>query len=159
MSSPWALLLTWPARRWAVALLAAVGFALFVAVPTDLVDTPLFGREVPPTWWAWPSLLVSSLLGGLLVATYVRAPEQPDRPAATRGGWIGGVLTYFAVGCPVCNKLVLLALGSAGAMTWFEPFQPVLQVAAVVLLLWALRSRLSGELSCPVTPTGEPVRA
>ena len=28
MSSPWALLLTWPARRWAVALLAAVGFAL-----------------------------------------------------------------------------------------------------------------------------------
>jgi hypothetical protein len=79
----------------------------------------------------------------------VRGLAQPDHPSSRRGDLAGGLLTYFAVGCPVCNKLVLLALGSAGAMTWFEPFQPVLQVAAVVLLLWALRSRLRGELSCP----------
>ncbi|GAB3034888.1 hypothetical protein GCM10011376_19750 [Nocardioides flavus (ex Wang et al. 2016)] len=158
MSGPWAVLLTWPARRWLVALAAAAAFVLVVAVPTDLIDTPVFGREVSPTWWAWPSLLVSSLVGGLLVATYVRAPSQPDLPASRRGGWAGGLLTYFAVGCPVCNKLVLLALGSAGAMTWFEPFQPVLQGAAVLLLLWALRSRLDGELSCALpVPAGESV--
>jgi len=120
MTAPWAVLLTWPARRWLVALAAAAGFVLVVAIPTDLIDTPVFGREVPPTWWAWPSLLVSSLLAGLLVATYVRAPAQPDRPSSRRGGWAGGLLTYFAVGCPVCNKLVLLALGSAGAMTVHE---------------------------------------
>lgn len=159
MTAPWDVLLTWPARRWLTALAAAVAFVLVVAVPTDLIDTPVFGREVPPTWWAWPSLLVSSLLGGLLVATYVRAPSQPDRPSSRRGGWAGGLLTYFAVGCPVCNKLVLLALGSAGAMTWFEPFQPVLQAAAVLLLLWALRSRLLGALSCPTPMSGDPARA
>ena len=159
MTGPWMVLSTWPARRWLVALAAATAFVLVVAVPTDLIDTPVFGREVPPTWWAWPSLLTSSLLGGLLVATYVRAPSQPDRPSSRRGGWAGGLLTYFAVGCPVCNKLVLLALGSAGAMTWFEPFQPVLQAAAVLLLLWALRSRLLGELSCPTPVTGDPARA
>jgi hypothetical protein len=69
------------------------------------------------------------------------------------------LLTYFAVGCPVCNKLVLLALGSAGAMTLFEPFQPVLQVTAVVLLVWALRGRLRGEVACPApTPVAEPAR-
>ena len=157
--APWMVLLTWPARRWLVALATAAGFVLVVAIPTDLIDTPVFGREVPPTWWAWPSLLVSSLLAGVLIATYVRAPSQQDRPATRRGGWVGGLLTYFAVGCPVCNKLVLLALGSAGAMTWFEPFQPVLQGAAVLLLLWALRGRLLGELSCPTpTRTGEPAR-
>lgn len=160
MTAPWAVLLTWPARRWLVALATAAGCVLVVAIPTDLIDTPVFGREVPPTWWAWPSLLVSSLLAGLLVATYVRAPAQPDRPSSRRGGWAGALLTYFAVGCPVCNKLVLFALGSAGAMTWFEPFQPVLQVAAVLLLVWALRSRLRGELSCPVpsvpAPASEP---
>lgn len=89
MTAPWAIMLTWPARRWLVALAAAAGFVLVVAIPTDLVDTPVFGREVPPTWWAWPSLLVSSLLGGLLVATYVRAPDQPDRPSSRRGGWAG----------------------------------------------------------------------
>jgi hypothetical protein len=132
-----------------------------VAVPTDLVDTPVFGREIPPTWWAWPSLVVTSVLGGLLLASYVARPAVTDADRRTaRGGWVGGVLTFFAVGCPVCNKLVLLALGSAGALTWFEPVQPVLQLLAVVLLGWALRARLRGELSCPVpAPVPEESRA
>ncbi len=159
MSAPCTVLLSWPVRRGLVALAAAAGFVLIVAVPTDLIDTPAFGREIPPTWWAWPSLLVSSLLGGLLVATYVRAPEQPDRRSSRRGGWAGGLLTYVAVGCPVCNKLVLLALGSAGALTWFEPVQPALQGLAILLLLWALRSRLLGELSCPTSQSGDLARA
>ncbi len=149
-------LVSWPARRWVTALLTALGFGLLVAIPTDLIDTSFFGREIPPTWWAWPSLLVSSLLAGLLVATYVARPDlepAPDTKGSARGGWLGGVLTFFAVGCPVCNKVVLLALGSTGAMTWFEPVQPVLQVAAVVLLAWALHRRLQGEISCPVSTT------
>lgn len=145
---------TWTARRWAAATAATFAFALAVAVPTDLVDTPVFGRAIPPTWWAWPSLLVSSVLAGLLVATYVR-PVLDDTAPARRGGYAGGLLTFFAVGCPVCNKLVLLALGSAGALTWFEPVQPLLQVVAVGLLAWALRVRLLGERTCRLTPTPE----
>ena len=155
-------LTSWPRRRWLVTLGATAAFVLVVAVPTDLIDTPVFGREIPPTWWAWPGLLVSSVLGGLLVATYVVVPEQrraARRHRDPRGGWIGAALTYFAVGCPVCNKLVLLALGSAGALTWFEPVQPVLQVLAIALLAWALRRRLRGELSCPTTISGDVTRA
>ncbi len=148
---------SWPARRWVAAAGAATVFALLVAIPTDLIDTPVFGREIAPTWWAWPSLVLSSLLGGLLVATYV-APNQPDVSTTRRGGWVGAALTYFAVGCPVCNKLVLLALGSAGAITWFEPVQPVLQVLAIALLAWALRQRLLGEPSCPTTAPGDVAR-
>ncbi len=149
---------SWPWRRWLAAVAATVGFALVVAVPTDLLDTPVFSREIPPTWWAWPSLAVSSVLAGLLVATYVAGPSQPDATATRRGGWIGATLTFFAVGCPVCNKLVLLALGSAGAITWFAPVQPVLQLLALTLLAWALRRRLLGELSCPTTSTGDVAR-
>jgi hypothetical protein len=148
-----ATLRAWPLRRWLVVGGATIGYALLVAVPTDLVDTPAFGREVPPTWWAWPALVASSLLAGLLTATYVAAPSPSDSGGAdraARGGWAGGVLTFFAVGCPVCNKLVLLALGSAGAMTWFEPVQPLLQLAAVGVLVWALGVRLRGEQACPV---------
>ncbi len=155
---PVAALASWPRRRWPAAAGAAVAFALLVAVPTDLIDTPVFGREIPPTWWAWPSVVASSVLGGLLVATYVAAPDRPESRASRRGGWVGGCLTYFAVGCPVCNKLVLLALGSAGALTWFEPVQPVLQVLALTLLAWALRRRLLGELSCPTTTSGDVAR-
>ncbi len=143
---------TWPVRRWLTALLVGAASVVVIGIPTDLIDNPVFGREVPPTWWAWPSLLVSSALAGLLVATYVDTPKDGATDAATRGGWAGTALTFFAVGCPVCNKLVLLALGTAGALTWFEPVQPLLQVAAVALLAWALRKRLLGEMSCPTTP-------
>jgi hypothetical protein len=149
---------SWPLRRWAVALLSAVGYALLVAVPTDLVDTPLFSRDVPPTWWSWPALLVSSLLAGVLTATYVGDPAATGAPedGPRRGGYAGGFLTFFAVGCPVCNKLVLLALGTSGAMTWFQPVQPLLQVAAVAVLVWALRVRLRGEATCAVpTPASQ----
>ena len=151
----------WPARRWVVAAASAVLFAVLIAVPTDLIDTPVFGREVPPTVWAWPSLVVSSVLAGLLIASYVANPvETPTDTGSRRGGWIGSLLTFLAVGCPVCNKLVLIALGSAGAMTWFAPVQPWLQAAAIVLLAWALRRRLLGELSCSISPeTPEEVHA
>ena len=169
-------LLAWPARRWATAVGAGVAFALVIAIPTALIKNPIFGRQIPPTWWSWPSLIVSSVLGGLLVATYVRDPavDPPSQVAGDsvaaegeydddedrvnrRRGTIGGLLTFFAVGCPVCNKLVLIALGSAGAITWFEPIQPVLQAVAVALLGWALFARLEGERFCPVTPAAEPV--
>lgn len=148
---------TWSARRFGTVFGVAMISILVVGIPTDLIDTPFFGREIPPTWWSWPALIISSVLTGLLVATYVRADTPDDEAiinserAAKRNGTIGGVLTFFAVGCPVCNKLVLIALGSAGAITWFEPVQPFLQVLAVGLLTWALVKRLEGERSCPVT--------
>jgi len=139
----------WTLRRWVTAAVSAAVFILVIAIPTDLIPNPVFGRMIPPTWWAWPALVVSSVLAGLLVATYV-SPEQPERARERRGGWAGAFLTYFAVGCPVCNKLVLLALGSAGAVSWFAPVQPYLQLVAIGLLGWALRERLKGERSCKV---------
>lgn len=156
----------WSTRRWTVAALVSVAGVLLVAIPTDLVDTPLFHRDVPAEWWAWPALAVSAVLAGLLAATYVVEPpteppagdpgtSRPSSDRSARRGTLAGLLTFFAVGCPVCNKLVLLALGYAGALTWFRPFQPVLQLVAVGLLLWALRARLAAATSCPAPATSE----
>lgn len=150
-------MLTWPLRRWLVAGAASVAVALLIAVPTDLLDTPLFGREIPPTWWAWPALAVTSILAGLLTATYVAEPDLvADDRRARRGGYAGTLLTFFAVGCPVCNKLVLVALGSAGAISWFQPAQPALQALALALLAWALARRTRRPLTCPVPPAVSP---
>ena len=61
---------------------------------------------------------------------------------------IGGLATFFAVGCPVCNKLVLLALGTSGALNMFAPIQPIIGVGSLVILAatvrWSLRRRAEG---------------
>ncbi|MER5336640.1 hypothetical protein [Micromonospora sp. NPDC002717] len=146
---------SWTPRRLAAAVVGGVVTAVVIAVPTDLLDTPLFGRSVPVTWWAWPVLVVTATLSGLLLATYVRPAGATRSPRAEQQvGAVGGVLSLLAVGCPVCNKLVLLALGTSGAMTWFAPAQPLLAAASIGLLGWALRRRLLGERQCPVPASG-----
>ena len=115
-----------------------------------MIPNPVFGRPVPVTWWSVPVLIVTSVLAGLLLGTYVRdadaTPAELDRPGRAAG--IGGLLTFFAVGCPVCNKLVLVALGTTGAMELFAPLQPLLAVASIALLGVALRARLRSAQSC-----------
>ncbi len=135
-------------RQWRVAAVAAVVVALLVGLPTDVIPNPVFGRPVPVTWWSYPVLVVTALLGGLLAATYVRTDDELDRPARTGG--IGGLLSFFAVGCPVCNKVVVLALGTVGARRWFEPLQPLLAAVSLVLLVVALRARLRSVDACPL---------
>ena len=136
----------WPRRRWVAAGLATISTVLLVGIPTVLVPTPVFGREVAVTGWAWPALIVTSVLAGLVAATYVRTVRAPDD--VSRAGLVGGFLTYLAVGCPVCNKIALLALGYTGALHWFAPVQPFLAVAGIALLAHALQRRLEGEVSC-----------
>lgn len=147
----------WSPRRWVVAAVGAVGIVLLVAIATAIVPNSFFTRSMPVTWWSYPILVLTGVAGGLLLASYVRdgqphvdAPEKADRPS--RMGLAGTALVFFAVGCPVCNKIVLLALGASGAMTWFAPLQPLLAVASVVLMAVALRIRLRNQLSCSVPP-------
>lgn len=141
-------------REVAVTLAVAAAVVLVVAVPTDLIDTPWFSRDIAPTVWAWPALLAAGVLSGLLAATYVDPARQPPASGEDRRGAIAGLLTFFAVGCPVCNKLVLVALGYSGAIAWFQPVQPVLQALALGLLTWALVRRWRGRRSCPAVPMG-----
>jgi len=43
------------------------------------------------------------------------------------------VLATFAIGCPICNKLVVALLGVSGALTCWAPLQPLIGVC------WASR--------------------
>lgn len=127
--------------------------AAALGLPTDVIPNPLFGRPVPVTGWSYFVLAAAAVLSGLLLATYVNQADAPadelDGPAGVGG--VGGLLGFFAIGCPVCNKVVVLAVGTTGALDWFAPAQPVLAVASLVLLAVALRARLRGELACPVS--------
>ncbi|WP_245967912.1 hypothetical protein [Salana multivorans] len=152
----------WTARELWVAVTAGLAVTLVIGLATVLIPNPAFGRDVPPVWWNYPVWLLTSALSGMLVATYVRpASEDPatlstalddEGRRASRMGVAGGFLAWFAVGCPVCNKLALLALGYSGALTWFAPVQPFLAVGAMLLTGAALERRLRGQIACPVSP-------
>lgn len=166
----------WGMRRIVVAIAATGAAVLIIGVSTVLIPNSFFARDVPPEWWDYPVWLLMSVLLGLLIASYVREPgagekggsrekqgwteedvEAVDERSERRGrtfGSVGGMLGWFAVGCPVCNKIALLVLGYTGALTYFAPLQPVLAVLAVILLLTAVIVRLKGQYSCPV-PTRE----
>lgn len=143
-------LATWPARRWLFAIGTAVATVLVVGIPTDLIPNPVFGRDIPPTAWSWPVLILTAVLAGMVAATYVARKDTPDRERGGKLGAAGAFMTFFAVGCPVCNKLVLLALGYTGALQFFAPVQPFLAVGSIVLLAAALILRVRRERSCPV---------
>lgn len=92
------------------------------------------------------------MLVGLTAATYVRipdAPSGPDRAGRTLGATI---LSGFAVGCPICNKLVVTLVGVTGALNYWAPIQPLLGALSVGLLGAGLAVRLRGAVVCP-TPT------
>ena len=155
-------LASWPPRRWFAAVAAALIVTLAVGLPTDVIPNPVFGRPVDVTWWSYPVLVVTAVLGGLLMATYVRVDD--DRASASdraddndaeidtpgKAGGVGGLLSFFAVGCPTCNKLAVVALGSTGALDWFAPAQPVLAGLSLILLGWALRARLRTATTCRI---------
>ncbi|GLF95395.1 hypothetical protein [Streptomyces yaizuensis] len=153
---------TWTPRQWAVAAVVTVLAALAVGVPTGVVPNDLFARMTPVLWWNYPVWAAGSVLMGLLAATYAQGPGRPapaDRPRSARA-LAAGALSAFAVGCPVCNKLVVLALGTSGAMSYWAPAQPVLALASLALLTHALVRRLRTVAACPVPAlTGPAVAA
>lgn len=148
MRDVWSALRLWSPWRWRVATLIGVVTTLLVAIPSAVIPNPVFGRSVAVTWWSYPTVALTGVLGGLLLATYVREPGQERGDRALRLGTVGGLLSFFAVGCPVCNKLVLLAVGAAGAMTWFAPLQPLLAISSLMILAWSLTLRLRQQNTC-----------
>ena len=143
-----------PGGTWLRALVYAVIASVVIAVPTDLIDTPVFGRPVESGWVDYAILAMTASLIGLIMAIrppkrdsagLARARERDDR----RTLW-GGFVSFLAVGCPMCNKLVVALVGVSGAMSWWAPIQPVVGLGAVALLLYTLRKRLIPG-GCPVT--------
>jgi hypothetical protein len=144
----------WTRRQWAVAAGAAVVAAMVIGVPTAIIETSWFTRMTPVLWWNYPVWLTSAILTGLIAGTYV-APVRVRAPQESKT-IIGGVVSAFAVGCPICNKLIVLALGTSGALTYFAPVQPVLAIGSLALLIIALRRRLAALRSCPMPPSRTP---
>ena len=128
-------------RFWSLAALYTAGAALLLGIPTKLIPTPLFSRVVPTSPQDYAIWIVSALLLGPLLSLMTLYPMPSPKATPGKGSLagtgraFGGVLlSFFSVGCPVCNKVVVLLLGLGGAMTVFNPLRPYLGLASIVLL-------------------------
>lgn len=144
----------WPTARYlTVSLAASALVAVVLGIPTDVIPNPWFTRMIaaePLNYFFWAG---TSLLSGALLATYVL--PTPDGAGGVSGAGLGsGALGLLAVGCPICNKLVVTLLGVSGALNYFAPIQPLLGALALLLAGSALTVRLRGaRLACAVPPT------
>ncbi|HBY47132.1 MAG TPA: hypothetical protein PK593_01420 [Thermomicrobiales bacterium] len=118
--------------------LAGFTFTLLaIGIPTDVIPNPIFTRMLPVRPQDYVFLIVTALLGGLLAASY--ALPQANVCSTQQGKTtIGGFLSFFAIGCPTCNKIVVLLLGAGGAVRIFEPIQPILAAVSMALLAIAV---------------------
>ncbi|MEK6720057.1 MAG: hypothetical protein AABZ33_05225 [Chloroflexota bacterium] len=153
-----ALRTTFDGRFWLVAVLATLGSLLLLGVPTAVIPNPFFIRMTPTETFNVIVWLASAPLVGLLAATYVRPPGHglghPRDEAGAGRATVGGVAAYLAIGCPICNKVVVAALGVSGALSVFAPIQPLIGAASVALLgttlAWRLRARARRCERCAV---------
>jgi hypothetical protein len=114
-------------------VLAAVASALIVGVPTDVIDTPWFTRMTPVRVWEYPVLVLTAVLTGAWF--WLRAADRVGGGSGVLGS---SVLSTLAVGCPICNKLVVALLGVSGALGIWAPVQPVLGMLSVAVLATAV---------------------
>lgn len=99
-----------------------------------------------------------SIVVGALIATYA-LPGARSRSSLSAGTG-SGLLGVFAIGCPVCKKLVIMALGFSGALTYFAPLQPVLAAAGLIVASIALGGRLRAlTRGCPIEASADPSSA
>ncbi len=137
-------------RTWLRAGPIAILAAVIIAIPSDLIDNPIFGRPVAPKPIDYVILAVTASLIGLILA--IRPPASDDTERQETRTMVGGFVSFLAVGCPVCNQLVVALVGTSGALSWWAPVQPVVGLIALGLLLYTLRMRLNTYrlTACPL---------
>ena len=110
-------------------------FVIFAAVSV-LIETRLFQRMTPVYFYDYIFLLLTSILSGTFIGLWYYTKKTSRKcSAAATGGALGGFLSF---GCTICNKLIVLAIGVTGALTYFAPIQPILGIVSIILLSWAV---------------------
>lgn len=144
-------------RFWVAAILGTLASAIVLGVPSAVIPNPFFVRMTPTEPVNLLVWLVSAPIAGLLVATYVARTgtgQDPHTGADAGAGTVtvGGIGAFLAIGCPICNKIIVGVLGVSGALTVFAPLQPLIGGLSIALLAgslaWRLRARARGCARC-----------
>ncbi|WP_245788732.1 hypothetical protein [Amycolatopsis marina] len=110
----------------------------------------------PVRWWEYPALVLTAGLTGLWFAIAVRGSADDRGRTRVLGS---SLLSALAVGCPICNKIVIGLLGVSGALGLWAPIQPALAVLSLAVLVVAVvlqwRNRTCATDTCAVESAAE----
>jgi hypothetical protein len=138
----------WSTRRWLVATVVtvavysglAVASGLWSATPEDSVSN--LGVAAP--WWAYAIALAGAVLIGLIVVGYVGAPHGAEATFCDlRWPIIGTIGVAVAIDSPAHRSILSDLFGISGTVSSIT--QPILGVAALALMVWALHGRVWRE--------------
>ncbi len=68
-------------------------------------------------------------------------------------------MVALAVGCPLCNKIVLALIGTTGALEYWAPLQPILGAVSVLLLAFVVCVRWHVGANACAEDISEPTAA
>ena len=114
-------------------IIASVAFLLLGKI-TDLWNNSFFIRMTEVNGWDYIILSFESLLIGLFFGILASH-------CANKKTGIGGVLEFIGLGCPVCNKILLLLFGSSFLLSYFEPVRHYAGALGLLLFSYALFQR------------------
>ena len=117
---------------------AATAAAMFVLLGTvaALWNNPFFMRMTPAGGFEIALLLLQSLLVGVYVGL-------PRSPCGKRTAGAGAIIGFLGIACPVCNKLLVLLIGSAVLLEYFEPVRIYVALGGAVLVALAIWLKLA----------------
>ena len=116
----------------------AAAAAMFVALGTvaALWNNPLFMRMTPTGDFEIALLLMQSVLAGVYVGL-------PQSPCGKRTAGAGAIIGFLGIACPVCNKLLVLLIGGALLLEYFEPVRLYVALGGAALLAAAVWLKLT----------------
>jgi len=111
----------------------------------------MINETISQIYFAW---IESALLG-----TYVTlALWQKSNGVGGKCTVGGGVLSFLAFACPICNKFLVFLLGTSFLLSYLQPIQPYLGITGIALLSYALYLKIKlikfqHEKELPITFT------
>ena len=118
-------------RDLALGVATAVGMFVVLGTLAALWTNPLFMRMTPTSGFETALLLLQSVLAGVYVGL-------PQSPCGKRTAAAGAIIGFLGIACPVCNKVLVLLIGSALLLEYFEPARLYIALAGSALLAAAV---------------------
>lgn len=127
-------------KYWIIGILSSIGIFIIFGVPTALIPNPWFIRMIGKNSFDYGFLILSSILLGAYIGVHYYKKNTAKKCAAVT--YSGGIGSFLAFGCPICNKLLVLLFGATALMVYLEPYRPILGFVSIALLGGALYWRI-----------------